>query len=87
MASGPGYWLDDLRQRADQREQAGLRRALRPRTPGDGVTDLAGNDYLGLSRHPSVIAAAAEALSEYGLGATGSRLVRGSTAPGIPTMA
>ena len=79
MASGPGYWLDDLRQRADQREQAGLRRALRPRTPGDGVTDLAGNDYLGLSRHPSVIAAAAAALSEYGLGATGSRLVRGST--------
>jgi len=79
MASGPGHWLDDLRQRADQREQAGLRRALRPRTPGDGVTDLAGNDYLGLSRHPSVIAAAAAVLSQYGLGATGSRLVRGST--------
>jgi 8-amino-7-oxononanoate synthase len=41
--------------------------------------DLAGNDYLGLSRHPEVIAAAASALSAYGLGATGSRLVRGTT--------
>ena len=79
MASGPADWLDDLRMRADQRERAGLHRALRPRTAGDGVTDLAGNDYLGLSRHPAVLAAAAAALSEYGLGATGSRLVRGST--------
>jgi 8-amino-7-oxononanoate synthase len=41
--------------------------------------DLAGNDYLGLSRHPEVLAAAASALTEYGLGATGSRLVRGTT--------
>src|SRR5439155_21517891 len=41
--------------------------------------DLAGNDYLGLSRHPDVVAAATAALAEYGLGATGSRLVRGST--------
>jgi len=44
------------------------------------VLDLAGNDYLGLSRHPAVLAAATDALSAYGLGATGSRLVRGSTA-------
>jgi 8-amino-7-oxononanoate synthase len=43
------------------------------------VVDLAGNDYLGLSRHPDVAAAAAQALARYGLGATGSRLVRGST--------
>ncbi len=41
---------------------------------------MAGNDYLGLSRHPSVIAATINALHEYGLGATGSRLVRGNTA-------
>jgi 8-amino-7-oxononanoate synthase len=44
------------------------------------MVDLAGNDYLGLARHPSVVAAATTALREYGLGATGSRLVRGSTA-------
>ena len=43
------------------------------------MTDLAGNDYLGLATHPEVTAAAAAALSAYGLGATGSRLVRGST--------
>jgi 8-amino-7-oxononanoate synthase len=41
--------------------------------------DFAGNDYLGLSGHPAVVAAAAAALREYGLGATGSRLVRGTT--------
>jgi 8-amino-7-oxononanoate synthase len=81
MASDPADWLADLREQADQRKVAGLRRALRPRRPSDGVVDLAGNDYLGLSRHPAVLAAAAAALTEYGLGATGSRLVRGSTRP------
>src|SRR2546421_9367820 len=53
---------------------------MTPRGTGDQVIDLAGNDYLGLSRHPAVVAAATGALSAYGLGATGSRLVRGSTA-------
>ncbi len=72
-------WLSTLERRAALRESAGLRRELRPRGPGDGVIDLAGNDYLGLARHPEVIAAATRALAEYGLGATGSRLVRGST--------
>ena len=74
-----GDWLSTLRRKAELRERAGLRRELRPREVGDTMTDLAGNDYLGLSRHPEVIAAATRALTEYGLGATGSRLVRGST--------
>ncbi|WP_155372318.1 8-amino-7-oxononanoate synthase [Catellatospora vulcania] len=74
-----GDWLTTLRRKADLRERAGLRRELRPRAGGDALVDLAGNDYLGLSRHPRVRAAAAAALDEYGLGATGSRLVRGST--------
>ncbi|MBV1851626.1 8-amino-7-oxononanoate synthase [Catellatospora tritici] len=74
-----GDWLSTLRRKAELRERAGLRRELRPRDGGDTMTDLAGNDYLGLSRHPEVLAAAAQALTEYGLGATGSRLVRGST--------
>jgi 8-amino-7-oxononanoate synthase len=43
------------------------------------LVDLAGNDYLGLATHPEVIGAAADALKGYGLGATASRLVRGST--------
>ena len=74
-----GDWLAGLDRRARLRAKAGLTRRLRPRAAADGVADLAGNDYLGLSRHPAVIDAAASALREYGLGATGSRLVRGST--------
>lgn len=70
-------WLSVLARKADLRSKAGLRRAARPRSLT--AVDLAGNDYLGLSRHPLVLAAAASALSEYGLGATGSRLVRGTT--------
>ncbi len=75
----PAGWQERLAHKARLRARAGLRRELRPRSPGDGVVDLAGNDYLGLSRHPAVLSAAAAALREYGLGATGSRLVRGST--------
>ncbi|WP_422770585.1 8-amino-7-oxononanoate synthase [Plantactinospora sp. WMMC1484] len=72
-------WLEGLDRRARLRAKAGLSRRLRPRSTTEEVTDLAGNDYLGLARHPVVTAAAAEALTGYGLGATGSRLVRGST--------
>lgn len=72
-------WLAALERRAQLRTRAGLARQLRPRRPADPAVDLAGNDYLGLSGHPEVVAAAAEALTAYGLGATGSRLVRGST--------
>lgn len=72
-------WLEALDRRARFRAKAGLTRRLRPRSAADEVVDLAGNDYLGLSRSPKVTAAAAQALAAYGLGATGSRLVRGST--------
>jgi 8-amino-7-oxononanoate synthase len=72
-------WLSTLESLAVERERAGLRRTLVPRPPADGVVDLAGNDYLGLARHPAVLAAAEAALRDYGLGATSSRLVRGST--------
>lgn len=68
-----------LERKARLRARAGLTRHLRPRAAGDPAIDLAGNDYLGLARHPAVVAAAVQALSAYGLGATGSRLVRGST--------
>jgi len=77
-------WLDRLDRRARLRKRAGLSRQLTARgplgkRPDADVIDLAGNDYLGLARHPDVVAAAAKALDNYGLGATGSRLVRGST--------
>jgi 8-amino-7-oxononanoate synthase len=41
--------------------------------------DLASNDYLGMSANPTVIEAAAVAARRWGVGATGSRLVTGST--------
>lgn len=72
-------WLEGLERLAESRAKAGLTRRLRPRGPADTVVDMAGNDYLGLALHPEVVAAATRALDAYGLGATGSRLVRGST--------
>nr|MDT0664032.1 aminotransferase class I/II-fold pyridoxal phosphate-dependent enzyme [Micromonospora sp. DSM 115978] len=83
---GAAAWLDA---EAVRRENAGLHRRLRPRTvsePGrsavDGVAtiDLAGNDYLGLSRRPEVVEAGVAALRAWGAGSTGSRLVTGTTA-------
>ncbi|MFJ9692274.1 8-amino-7-oxononanoate synthase [Kitasatospora sp. NPDC101183] len=70
-------WLDET---AAQRAGAGLTRTLRSREEKDPVLDLAGNDYLGLTRHPAVTGAAAEAALRWGGGATGSRLVTGTTA-------
>ena len=42
------------------------------------LLDLASNDYLGLSRHPTVVAAAMEAMASDGVGAGGSRLITGT---------
>jgi 8-amino-7-oxononanoate synthase len=64
---------------ADRRRAAGLDRRLHVRQADGTGTDLAGNDYLGLSRDPRVTAAAAAALYRWGAGATGSRLVTGTT--------
>jgi 8-amino-7-oxononanoate synthase len=71
--------LAPLRAAASRRAEAGLVRTLRPRAAKDGALDLASNDYLGLARHPDVARAAADAALEWGGGATGSRLVTGST--------
>jgi len=56
-------------------ERAGLRRRL---SPPAGL-DFASNDYLGLSRHPRVVAAAEVALHESGAGSPSARLLRGHT--------
>jgi 8-amino-7-oxononanoate synthase len=76
-ASAALAWLDIA---ADTRRRAGLHRDLVPRTPSAPIVDLASNDYLGLVRHPVVVAGAAAALHRWGGGATGSRLVTGTTA-------
>lgn len=70
--------LGRLAAAADERAAAGLRRTLVPR---DGsMLDLASNDYLGLCEDPRVTAGAIAAAREWGAGATGSRLVTGTTA-------
>ncbi len=73
-------WTRWLAAQAARREQAGLVRTLRPRDPDEAALDLAGNDYLGLARHPVVTEAAAVAAKEWGAGAGASRLVTGTTA-------
>ena len=74
--TSPLAWLDA---HAQQRREAGLRRALRPRPAVATELDLASNDYLGLSQHPDVIDGGVDALRTWGAGATGSRLVTGNT--------
>lgn len=86
MAADP---LDSLR-RSLERLPIGRRRVLRafqPTAPGglrpegpraSPLLDLASNDYLGLSQHPSLQKAACAAISRDGVGAGASRLVSGS---------
>ncbi|WP_030865449.1 8-amino-7-oxononanoate synthase [Streptomyces sp. NRRL S-37] len=69
-------WIDE---QAELRRRAGLVRTLRPRAAGTPLLDLASNDYLGLARHPEVTEGAARAARTWGGGATGSRLVTGTT--------
>jgi len=71
-------------------QQQGLRRQLQPyagvgahvdagAAAGSGaLLNASSNDYLGLSRHPHVLATAQAALAKYGAGATASRLVCGT---------
>lgn len=71
-------FTDWLAERAAAREEAGLTRRLFASDTTGPMIDLAGNDYLGLSRHPRVTAAAADAAERYGAGAGASRLVTGT---------
>ncbi|MEU8617685.1 8-amino-7-oxononanoate synthase [Streptomyces sp. NPDC048623] len=64
---------------ARRRAAAGLVRTLRPRAAESDLLDLASNDYLGLTHRPEITEAAAEAARRWGAGATGSRLVTGTT--------
>ncbi len=85
-SAAAAHWRQELqRQLAALPEQR--RRALRSfepaaaaalRTAAAPLLDLASNDYLGLSRHPAVVAAAQAAAAGEGVGAGASRLVSGS---------
>jgi len=79
--------LDDFaRQKLSSLDEAHLRRTLVPTDRRDGLWVERGgrrllsfscNDYLGLSHHPALKAAAIAAIERYGTGAGASRLVTG----------
>jgi 8-amino-7-oxononanoate synthase len=69
-----------LAEQARRRDEAGLTRRLIESDRGAPVLDLAGNDYLGLTRDPRVVASAIAAIERHGTGATASRLVSGTLA-------
>ncbi|MFA4887967.1 MAG: 8-amino-7-oxononanoate synthase [Candidatus Omnitrophota bacterium] len=69
-----------------KREREGLLRSLRPAScrkngkiymANREYIDFSSNDYLSLSNHPKLIAAAKEALGKYGAGSSASRLLSG----------
>jgi 5-aminolevulinate synthase len=84
--------LDALEGRLDAlREEGRYRRFVELERPAPGapyvrladgsgrvVVDWCSNDYLGMSLHPAVVAAAAQALAEHGVGSGGTRNIAGS---------
>ena len=73
-----------------EREAASRRRRTRSITQRDGLRcevdgkwllEFCGNDYLGLSRHPRVVAALRDGAQAHGAGATASHLVCGHSTP------
>jgi 8-amino-7-oxononanoate synthase len=79
--------LDEFaRGKLDSLEQAHLRRSLVPTGRAEGLwverngrrlLSFSCNDYLGLTHHPDLKAAAIKAIERYGIGAGASRLVTG----------
>ena len=79
--------LEDLHLELATLEAQQMRRQLRPadqtedgriRLQGKTLLNFSSNDYLGLSRHPSVIEAAKQAAERWGAGAGSSRLISGT---------
>ncbi len=70
-----------VRELLDERESKGLRRALRVTQPTDETLNLADNDYLALSRDPTIAQAVATAVLEYGSSAAASPLITGWREP------
>lgn len=79
--------MEDWKGFLEERERQQLLRRLSPsegRRPGVAVrggreyVDFSSNDYLGLSSHPALVAAAKKALERFGVGAGASRLMSGN---------
>ena len=82
-----GGWAAWAAAEAAALRAAGRRRSVRDLDGAGPATTVAGggpvvsfgsNDYLGLSRHPAVVAAAHDALDRWGTGAGSARLVAGA---------
>ena len=78
--------MDWVREELDLIAQSGLirkRKALHRPNPGTlnyrgiDIIDFGSNDYLGLGKHPKIIAAACSAIKKYGAGSSASPLVTG----------
>lgn len=76
MSAAMTEWLE---RQARVRDSRGLVRRPLPRAVNERFIDLASNDYLGLSSDPRLAEAASAAASQWGAGATSSRLVAGTT--------
>lgn len=81
----PLSWISDELEILDQRS---LRRQLRTVEMTDGgrltidgksLINFSSNNYLGLARHPHVLEAVKQVLDHWGVGATASRLISGTT--------
>ena len=82
---GPS-WLDEIPQRLAALDAAHLTRRRREVRPADGawlhvngrrMLAFCSNDYLGLSQHPALRAAATAAIARYGVGSGASPMVSG----------
>lgn len=82
--AGWASWIRDTAEQIHSQDRWRVPRTLstgaKATTTADGraVVEFASNDYLGLSQHPLVKAAACEAVERYGTGSGASRLVVGS---------
>ena len=78
--SGPRGWDEWAALATEQIVDAGQWRAPRAFDPSasDALVSFASNDYLGLTRHPAVVAAAHDAIDRWGTGAGAARLIVGS---------
>lgn len=82
MLSAIQHDLDDLERRQLLRRLTPIEEisGAEVRLDGRWLVCWCSNDYLGLSLHPAVVRAAAEAAARWGAGARASRLLAGSTA-------